>query len=77
LAAKRKNQNFFCREIFCRPGRSGFFLKKSGSLENFTPEKNFASQMYIRLSDSYPIIGLLSDYSFSREKENCRIIARP
>jgi hypothetical protein len=74
-AAKRKNRNFFGRENFYRPGRSGYFSKKAGSLQKFTPKEKFASQMYIRLSDNYPIIGLLTYSSFSREKENCRIIA--
>ncbi|WP_292367999.1 hypothetical protein [Methanoregula sp. UBA64] len=63
---KKKTGSFFAGKNVTGPGEPDIFLKKSGSLQKFTPKENFASQMYIRLSDKYPIIGLLSDNFFSR-----------
>jgi len=61
---KRKIRVFFAAKNFCGPGRSGFFSKKIGTAGKFTPEKNISSQMYIRLSDNYPIIGWPTYTSF-------------
>ncbi|WP_292369300.1 hypothetical protein [Methanoregula sp. UBA64] len=73
---KKKPEFFWPRKIL--PARTiRIFFQKIRIPKNSTPKKNLASQMYIRLSDNYPIIGLLTYSSFSREKENYRIIARP
>jgi hypothetical protein len=63
--SKNKIRIFFAAKKFHWPGRSGFFLKKSGTAGKFTTKQNTDSQLYTRYPGNYPVTGWLLHTSFS------------